>query len=269
MLKKLNKLSVIFCVFVMLIISGFALTACDGSVIEQNNNEEHAQNLSIVYANRNLSSAKPLQSVISPYLLATLKSDGEISYVRCDSKPKQVDYDKSQFVQSKKANEQNKDRENQGMINKFFDFIISEESDAQNSEVDIVSAITTAAKTLPVNKEEGKENNIIIIDSGISTSGRINFREADILNLENRNYNNLPELKHIDNIIWCGFNNTCGNQNIIPSDYNLYEKSQKLYNDFFRSAGVRNDIKWLANSAGDNSGDKSNLPDVSVVEFIE
>lgn len=269
MFNKIKSSSINLLVIVLAIIAVIGLTACDGSINNQASDEQQPQNLAVVYANRNLSSAKPLKDILSPYLMATLKSDGEISYVRCDSKPKQIEYDKSQFVQSRKANEQNQDRENQSAINKFLDFIVGEESKAQYPEVDIVSAITTAAKTLPINKEEGKENNIIIIDSGISTAGRINFKDTDLLSDENRNYENLPELSHIDNLIFCGFNSTCGDQHIIPSDYNLYEKAQKLFNDFFKAAGVKNDIKWVANSAGDNSKEKEDLPEVSVVEFNE
>lgn len=258
-------LKVLFAITVSCMVLCF--TACNGSVAE-NNEDLQAQNICIVYGCRNNSAATPDESKIKPYLMAALKGGGSMTYVRADGEPKQVNFpDPDRLKPSKKANDQNAEKENNNKVRDFYNFIIGDDSRATTDEIDIVSAIAVASKTFPNN---GLDNNILVIDSGIVTKGRISMLNSSFLNSdisEIDSMKNLPKLDSITNIYWMGFNAVAGEQKAIPSDYNLDESIKTKYNAFMKACGVKNDISWIPNSSGKMVSDSTELPKVSIVDF--
>lgn len=269
MIKFIENKKKIVCIIIVSIITCMLMLTVVGCSGESNSPEKELNtpmNVSVVFCNRNMSSACPNSSILEPYITQALKSSGSITYVRADGNPKPVNYPNAdKFKPSTKANDKNADRENKAKVNDFLEFLNGEDSKAQSAEVDLIGAITTASKTFSSN---GNENIIIVIDSSIGTAGRcqmpdfLNYDATDFVKLPN-----MPNLSNVSKIKWCGYNCVDGDQEPIPTDYPAYELIQKNYNSFLRAAGVMNDIEWIPNSNGNAQQDKEGLPKVSTVKF--
>lgn len=256
----------------LIFIGMFLLAGCANGVSSAStsiDSSQPPQNISIVFSQRENSSACPNPSLLEPYLMAAVKSSSTLTYVRADGEPRQVNYeDADKLKASTKANEKNADRENKAKVDDFLDFITGEKSRACNPEVDLLAAITTAATTL--HTTNGNDNVIIVIDSGISTKGRLSLCNGSFLNsdvTDFQNINNLPKMQHIKRIEWMGFNCIDDMQSPVPTDYPLDSILKTNINGFFRACGVNEDINWIANSNGTLDMDKDNLPSVTPVDF--
>ena len=275
--KNLNNVNLLkkgisaLCICATLIIALMLFTGCSeggyGSNSKVNYTDLGEQNVAIVYANRNNSSAGIDNDLVDAYIMASLTSGGVTTFIRCDGNPQEVVYSNSRFKPSTSPNSKVRDKENSACLSAYKKFI-KENADAKNEEVDILAAISKAARALPDN---GKTNTILVVDNFLSTKGRIQFMDYSLLNStteELKALKDLPNLSNVDNVVVSGFNCVCGEQKDgFAVDYPIAEKVETIYETILKSCGVRGEkaVVWEAIKS-DNTADKhSDLPKVSVI----
>lgn len=139
---------------------------------------------------------------------------------------------------------------------------------AETPEVDMIEALNIAARTLNSRKSDIKE--IVILGTGLSTTGRLNFADdgaawlysdpSDIVTILQEN-EELPKLTGI-NVTWCQINDTGEPQ---PKLDGLREANiQEIWNMIIMSGGGEMDISPI--KAGPGEYDET-YPEVSVVNL--
>ena len=148
------------------------------------------------------------------------------------------------------------------------DQIMSECSNAKakTPEIDTLYAITQAAKSI-----QGSSGNktLLIFDSGLSTTGLLNFVEQNLIDadpdkiveqLGEKHY--IPDLEDI-NVVWTGIGQTCGDQTPLTENYKY--KLEKLYNAILTAGGA----KVTFNHEPIQGDEPEGVPECSVVPVIE
>lgn len=140
---------------------------------------------------------------------------------------------------------------------------------ATSPEVDTLKAITTAANSLNSTTVECSKK-LIIIDSGLSTTGLINFADTNIIDnspeyiIEQlQDFHALPDLQGV-NVTWIGLGQTAGDQTEISASYKY--KLQTLWDAILTASGANVSFvsKELPKEIVSND-----LPHVSVVPIVE
>jgi len=136
---------------------------------------------------------------------------------------------------------------------------------AQTPEVDTLRAIIMSADSLNASDCEVKK--MLIYDSGLSTTGLLNFSEKNIIDADPQviverlnELNAIPNLGGID-VSWVGLGEVCGNQTRLSTSYK--SKLRALY-DAILKAGNANSIDFDTSPLTNEMSD-FDIPNVSEV----
>lgn len=152
------------------------------------------------------------------------KAEIKVSIIICDGNPSQVSMSDIELEREAQDSEKIVERAEKS-LDKIKDLVRDETLKADNEEVDLAAAINQAKLLLKANP--GKENHILILDSGIPTSGLINFSNLDFCNGTTEEVvNRVDEGAHYDlseiEVTFYGIGNVAGDQ------YNQY---MEFFND--------------------------------------
>jgi len=137
---------------------------------------------------------------------------------------------------------------------------------AKTAEIDTLSAITQAAKSI-----QGSSDNktLLIFDSGLSTTGLLNFATQNLIDadpnniveqLEEKHY--IPNLEGI-NVVWTGLGQTCGNQTPLTENYKY--KLEQIYNAILTAGGATVTFNHEPIQGEEPEG----VPECSIVPVVE
>ena len=227
-----------------------------------------ACNLAIVYALRSNSAANlSAISDVKKELNKTVAAEAFLAIVLADGNPQSA----STTITLQSTNETRRRNE----IRDDVDSILETDFVAQSPEVDIFKAISKADNALAQAPDNGLENLVMIIDSGISTTGAINFTDSithnALLNPSSlvnalQEDGELVRLSHIDKVVWYGLGLTCGDQE--DPKPGTQEAMKGLYRTVFEAAGVdlpENNEEVF--KACDEVPPEIELPSVTVVDM--
>ncbi len=137
---------------------------------------------------------------------------------------------------------------------------------AKTPEIDTLSAISQAAKSI---QSSSGNRTLLIFDSGLSTSGLLNFAKQNLIDadpdkiveqLEEKH--NIPNLEGID-VIWTGIGQTCGEQTPLTENYKY--KLEQLYNTILTAGGATVTFNHEPIQGEEPEG----VPECSIVPIIE
>ncbi|MEC4175039.1 OmpA family protein [Adlercreutzia sp. R21] len=194
-----------------------------------------ARNLAIVYASRANSSGD--LSVAEPYIKAAVENECYFVGVSSDGRPQS-------FSGSFELSQENGRRRN-AEIHDNIESIKRMNWTAQSEESDLFAAICKANDQLGAVSGSGAPNLLIIIDSGVSTAGPINFIEESsrraLLDPEKfiavlRENGDLAKFDNIDEVMWFGLGETSEPQGSLNKGTKA--AMQELYRALFEAAGV-------------------------------
>lgn len=199
---------------------------------------DSACNLAIVYASRS-NSAAGLSGVddVEKELNKTVAAEAFLAIVLADGNPQSA----STTIKLQSTNETRRRNEIRDDVNS----ILETDFAAQSPEVDIFKAISKADSALAQAPDNGLKNLVMIIDSGISTKGAIDFTKPTTRNAlldppslvdALREDGELVQLNHIDKVVWYGLGLACGDQE--SPKPGTQEAMKGLYRTVFEAAGV-------------------------------
>ncbi|WP_282191099.1 OmpA family protein [Adlercreutzia caecimuris] len=231
----------------------------DGSV--------EARDIAIVYANRANSSGD--LSVAAPYIEAAARGECYLVGVSADGKPQA-------FAGAFELNEEN-GRRRDAEVQKNIESVIGLNWSAQTEESDLFSALCAANSRLAGGNPD-VPNLLIVIDSGISTAGPVNFteeatREAllepEALIATLRESGDLAKFENIDEVVWFGLGDTSGAQSDSEVAPNEGTKAalKIFYRTLFEAAGVELGDDQEVFRAGSGFAPAEGLPGVTVVDM--
>ncbi len=219
-------------------------------------------NAAFVYAKRANSSQDML--VAEGYLDAIAENEGHFFGVVADGNPWAFDVQ----LTSDESNGRRKAKAIEGLK---AEKILGANWNAQTEEVDLFAAICEADRRLSSSVAEGNRNVLVIIDSGISTAGLINFteestREAllepEVLISTLRERGDLVKFENIDEVIWFGLGETSGDQ--ASPNQGTTKAMEYLYRALFEAAGVEGGITFRP---GSGAAPTEGVPSVSAVDM--
>lgn len=232
-----------------------------------------ACNIALVYARRSNSCASLLSEngnafeAIENELKKTIWAEGFLAIVLADGNPQSA----STSITLESAQETK--RKNQ--VKNLIEEIESTDFTAQTEEADILKSLAKANKELGKAPENGRENMLIVIDSGISTCGAINFTEQTTRNAlldpsllvsKLREDGELAPFGNIDKVLWFGLGAVAEPQGE-PTE-GAKAAMRNLYRAVFEAAGLElpEDDKEIFKD-GEEVDPGDDLPSVSVVEM--
>lgn len=219
-------------------------------------------NAAFVYAKRANSSQD--MSVAEEYLGAIAKNEGHFFGVVADGDPWAFDVQ----LASDESNGRRKAKAIEGLK---AEKILGGDWNARTEEVDLFAAICEADRRLSSFSAEGNRNVLVIIDSGISTAGLINFteestREAllepEVLISTLRESGDLVKFENIDEVIWFGLGETSGEQ--ASPNQGTTKAMEYFYRALFEAAGVEGGITFRP---GSGAAPTEGVPSVSAVDM--
>lgn len=253
----------------LLIISLFGLSACGPCEFEPNNEDQSIDIAIIVGAHANI--PKPDFEVIEEDILEACRIGGSsVTIMVDDGQPFEVGSEniaklKSGFTceEYKNAAQRNK--------NKILD--IAKQAISKEPEVDMLKALEYAVREL--NTKHGKIKKIIIIDSGLSTTGVLDFTK---ISLETQNPEDIvefieskkeiPDFTKIDSIKIYGIGNVCKPQKSLSGLYR--EKLKAVWKGILEKGGAKeSEIEIIDTMPSDDYFDESQIPTVSTVSIID
>lgn len=137
---------------------------------------------------------------------------------------------------------------------------------AKTLEIDTLTAITQAAKSI---QSSSGSRTLLIFDSGLSTTGLLNFAEQNLIDvdpnkivepLEEKHY--IPNLEDI-NVVWTGIGQTCGDQTPLTENYKY--KLEQLYNAILTAGGATVTFNHEPIQGDEPEG----VPECSIVPVVE
>lgn len=214
------------------------LSGCGSKEEDESINPDDAHNVALVYAERSNSTAALTKiDVVEAELKNAVAAQGFLAIVLADGNPQSA----STTVELKSTNEQRKKNEIKDDVKSVFETDFS----AQTTEVDLFKALSKVDNVFAQAPNNGLENLAIIIDSGISTKGSINFTESETRNAlldpstlvdSLRKQGELAKFEHIDKVIWYGLGQAADPQ-ASPVE-GTKEAMKGLYKAIFEAAGV-------------------------------
>lgn len=155
------------------------------------------------------------------------------------------------------------------LAQKYCDQILLECSSAKakTAEIDTLSAITQAAKT--IQGSTGKQT-LLIFDSGLSTASLLNFAAQNLIDadpdriveqLNEKHY--IPNLEGFD-VVWTGIGQTTGDDQT-PLTENYKYKLEQLYNAILTAGGAN----VTFNHEPIQGDEPTDVPECSVVPVVE
>lgn len=226
-----------------------------------------ARDIAIVYANRANSSGD--LSVAAPYIEAAARNECYLVGVSADGNPQSF----SGTFELSEENGRRRDAE----IQKNIDSVMGLNWSAQTEESNLFAALCTANSRLAEGSPD-IPNLLIVIDSGISTAGPINFteeaaREAllepEALITTLRENGDLAKFENIDEVVWFGLGDTSGAQSDSEVAPNEGTKAalKIFYRTLFEAAGVSLGDDGEVFRAGSGAAPAEGLPGVTVVDM--
>ena len=196
-------------------------------------------------------------------ILESTRSCGSVTLIVADGKP----YVAEQFIVEASEKKLSEKKKNQ-IANKQAEQILetAKEVKAATEEVDLLSALQLAGRSL--SEVEGQKQ-ILVIDSGLSTAGKINCLNTELLEhgvTENhfkflRDEKELPALEGVT-VLWMGLADTTGQQ--MPCPAIVRDKLMQVWEKVLSGA----ESVIFSNTLPGNEVQKD-LPFVSVVDYPE
>lgn len=184
-----KKLILLLALFAFL--AQFNIGCSDG-----NNNENTPISLVIIagrHANARMYTKSLLEEkakdLIKSSIIETSGSEGytakaQVSIIICDGNPEKVEIDEG-IITGKANNDIQIKNEKNKIVNNIIDFLVSDNLRANDPEVDLLGAVSEAQKIL--NADNSSEHHILVLDTGITTSGYLDMRKIDISEIDNKN----------------------------------------------------------------------------------
>lgn len=215
----------------------------------------------IVYADRSNSGANASNAL--KHIEDVAASEGFLACVLADGKPTSVS-------DTFELTEQN-GRKRESELKQKIASVSGMDWSARTAEADIFAAITEADRALG-GASGDVERSVIIVDSGISTSGPISFMEdqpareglldPDAFVQSLRQSGDLGKLENVDRVIWYGLGEASDPQES-PNE-GTRRAMQDLYEAIFAAGGVE-EVEFM--EAGGSSAPSSGLPAVTPIEL--
>lgn len=248
---------------IFVIVLGFIghLTGC-----ANNENSASVVDLAIVIGYHANAPTPALQSsTVSEAIMNSTVTYGSVCVVVNDGAPYVVaDYDISAPQKNLSASKQNEIAQAQASQ------IVSVLTNARAStpEVDTLSAITLAARSL---EDSQGTKYILVIDSGLSTCGYIDFTQ-NLLRADSQTIieylessQALPSLDDIS-VVWVGLGDVAGAQDhLTPSNL---ETLESIWGEVLYAAGA-NSVEFASDLPGSLPADTQELPYVTPVEIVQ
>lgn len=137
---------------------------------------------------------------------------------------------------------------------------------AKTAEIDTLSAITQAAKSI---QSSSGNRTLLIYDSGLSTTGMLNFASQNFIDAEPDNIveqldekHYIPNLEGI-NVVWSGLGQTCGDQTPLTENYKY--KLEQIYNAILTAGGATVTFNHEPIQGEEPEG----VPECSIVPVVE
>lgn len=138
---------------------------------------------------------------------------------------------------------------------------------AKTAEIDTLEAITQAAKSI---QSSSGNRMLLIYDSGLSTTGMLNFASQNLIDAEPDNIveqlvekHYIPNLEGID-IVWSGLGQTCGDQTPLTENYKY--KLEQIYNAILTAGGA---ASVTFNHDPIQGEEPEGVPECSIVPVVE
>ena len=269
MLKKTKKIvvSLIICAFVM---SGI-LTGCSSGImginIEAKEESMSPQSISLVVSGHKYFPKLSLSDKLYSRIYNGCYTYGDVSAVVVDGDPFLA------FNYTIKAPDVNVDSAKKKQIaTGNTDQIMSDLSNlaGKTPEADLLSAIQLSADML-YSTDSPTEKTMVIYDSGLSTTGILNFAEQNLIETpaesivaQLKEIHEIPDLTDV-HVLWLGCGEVCGEQQKLSEDYK--NKLETIWKEILIEGGASNVVFQPSESSGEEP-DKE-LPDCSTVPVIE
>lgn len=269
MLKKTKKIvvSLIICAFVM---SGI-LTGCSSGImginIEAKEESMSPQSISLVVSGHKYFPKLSLSDKLYSRIYNGCYTYGDVSAVVVDGDPFLA------FNYTIKAPDVNVDSAKKKQIaTGNTDQIMSDLSNlaGKTPEADLLSAIQLSADML-YSTDSTTEKTMVIYDSGLSTTGILNFAEQNLIETpaesivaQLKEIHEIPDLTDV-HVLWLGCGEVCGEQQKLSEDYK--NKLETIWKEILIEGGASNVVFQPSESSGEEP-DKE-LPDCSTVPVIE
>lgn len=201
------------------------------------------------------------------YVRGAKEANGYLGFVRLDGSPVAVCGEQT-------ATEHNNETRIKKENDEFVDAKMAEleEIKAVAGEVDVLGALKEAGKCFEQAADNSLDNVVVIVGTGLSTTGVVNFAEHSLDTLDLADYEawiersgQLPDLSGIDKIVWYGFDSVEAPQAKFTTD-ELEESLKSFYVTLLTAAGVGN-VEFKSSIASVEAA--SDLPSVSVVQMPE
>lgn len=270
MIKKTKKIlvSLIICAFVM---SGI-LTGCSSGIMGINTEAKAEESMSLQSVSLVVSGHKYFPELsLSDKLYSRIYNGcytyGDVSAVVVDGDPFLA------FNYTIKAPDANVDSAKKKQIaTGNTDQIMSDLSNlaGKTPEADLLSAIQLSADMLR-STESTTEKTMVIYDSGLSTTGILNFATQNLIDApaesivaQLKEIHEIPDLTDV-NILWLGCGEVCGEQQKLSEDYK--NKLKTIWKEILSEGGA-SDIDFQSSESSGEEPD-TELPDCSTVPVIE
>lgn len=223
----------------------------NGASVEASGGEREAHDVAIVYANRANSSADPSSAM--GYIESVVENEAYLACILADGDPTMIS-DRFELTESNGRRRASEIEQNVRSVTEL-------DWSAVNEEADLFAAICKANSALESTDQTDADNLLIIVDSGISTAGPIDFTDDAVRNglidpesfiQTLRENGDLAKFENIDEVIWVGMGRTSDPQE--PVNEGTTKAMRNLYQAIFEAAGVSK-ISFEDGGEADPSGD--------------
>lgn len=249
----------IMSLFIVCVILVSALTGCGNPVVP--NNTSLVLGCHMYFPTISLNSS----AIYNPVYEAAY-SWGHVSAVIVDGKP-EVDCNFEVKHPGKNIDDAKRKQLAKNNTNSILTSIA--ESKAVEPEIDTLKAISVSANALNAGNTNNKKT-MVIVDSGLSTTGLLNFAEKNLFETSVDNIINqlkekhaLPDLEDID-ILWIGIGEVSGSQEQLTSNNKYY--LEQLWAGILEAGGAKTVTFDTSPLSGANN---SELPNCSIVPIVE
>lgn len=260
MKKALYKIMIV----VMIISICCSLTACGGSGSNSISNDQIGISL-VIGAHKNFPAVSLSSRTIYDEIYSMAYSYGNCSVIVVDGDPYlNADYNiEKPDKDIDEAKHKQIAKQNTSQI-----ILESQQAVAKTAEFDTLTAISKSAGCL--RSLDHSKLNMLIYDSGFSTTGLLNFAKQNIIdsNLEKliaqmKDLHAIPDLSGI-RIVWVGLGEVCDEQHKLTGDYKY--KLKNIWNAIITAGGGS---VTFDESSVSSEGVKEQLPKVSTIPIIE
>lgn len=284
----MKRLITLLLAFAMLL----SLCGCQGGLSGQDSFSEKQGDTMVLIVGRHANARMYSEKVLQDYVLSKLddcttytkngsKRQAEINLkvIVCDGEPELVPImlggEKSDLIftgtNARKLN-QSKSHFEQDLK----EFLMSPELRANHEEVDLLKAISLASDYARIDAKNGVKTHLVILDTGITTSGYLNMKKIDIQAgsvdsvLAQLAEGAFYDLSNCELTFW-GLGNICVGQKDIGDD-NVYKRRlEDLWISYFAACGIEDpDISFYRDDGTPmvcSEGDASSYLRVSSVPF--